>query len=69
MDLKEIQAAIAELDRQRVKLNKQIAHRQTEADKRLAEVEAFKHELADVVDRWLNLILEEQKIVRPGSVE
>lgn len=69
MDLKEIQAAIAELDRQRQKLNRQIEHREGEAAKRLDEAKAFKRELSDVVDRWVNLIAEEQKIVRPGSVE
>mgnify|MGYP006201434137 CR=1 FL=1 len=50
-------------------LNRQIEHRQSEAAKRLAEADALKRELADVVDRWANLIAEEQKILRPESNE
>lgn len=51
------------------RLRKQIAHREGEAAKRLAEAEGFKRTLAETVDRYVDLVAEEQKIVRPESVE
>lgn len=62
MDLEDIRAAIADLDRRRVKLQKQIEHRHKEAAARKAEAARFERELEDVVDRWMKLIADERRL-------
>lgn len=69
MDLADIRAAITQVEGEMKRLRRQIVHRESEAANRQAEAEGLKRTLADTVERYVNLVAEEQKIVRPESVE
>ncbi|MGW0682901.1 hypothetical protein ACWD2L_06005 [Streptomyces sp. NPDC002754] len=69
MDLAEIQAAIAERERTLKSVRNKIKHRQMCVQREQGLLAELKRKEAELVDSYANLVTEEQRIVRPGSVE
>lgn len=68
-NLADVQSAIADVEREMKKLRNKIAYRERTVQALLGEIEPMKREEADLVDRYVRLVAEEQEIIRPESAE
>lgn len=67
MELRDVQAALAELERQQKKLGNRIAHREKLVADAQADIRRMRRELEDLVDRHIALGSEERKIIEGES--
>jgi peptidoglycan hydrolase CwlO-like protein len=64
--LQDIQAAIADLDRQQKRLMRQIKHREKLVAEYQGQADEMKRTLDGVQDRWIALIAREREIKEAG---
>lgn len=67
MDLADVRAAIAELDRQQKTLIRKRQHRLDLVARYEAEADAIAQEIDTVQDRWIALIQKEREIIAPAA--
>lgn len=68
MELKDIQAAISDVERSMRKVKNKIDYRDSVIAAQQREVDELRVEYGSLVDRYTALVAEEQRIIRPGSV-
>lgn len=69
MTLDDIRSAIADVERSMKKARNKIEYREKVIRETEVEVVGLRREYEELVDRYADLVAQEQKIVRPGSVE
>lgn len=67
MDLVEVQAAIADLDRQQKKLINKIKYAEQVAEDMAARARRLRAEVEGLQDRWIALIQKERELKENGS--